>query len=361
MADIIGIDVSHHQGTINWDITKGMGVKYAFIKAGGDSTTGFYKDRMLIRNASECKRVEIPQSYYWYLYPHATGEAQANTYYSYVKDLPRHPKLGLMLDFEEDLWSAAQNTRLVVDFYNRMLYYGMPIEFLYTRAEFLHRESVLNPVWLKMKLFIARYIAAPKPWGNTYDYEWMTPPYYTNWFFWQYSANGNLQGKRYGAESYDIDLSIYNGTEEQWKAFLGETPIPVPPPTPPPTPPVFKKYVKVIREGGQIVRALNDRKMYIGLLPNTTKFIADGMYTDAGIAYFVSGKTMIPVDGCVLLTAGKGGQVKPTGGMAIYPKGKKTFYSGLAPYSLKLIYDGEFETFFTSGEVMFAKSGLQLE
>ena len=42
MAKIKGIDVSHWQGTIDWNKVKAAGIKFAIIKAGGlfNPTTG---------------------------------------------------------------------------------------------------------------------------------------------------------------------------------------------------------------------------------------------------------------------------------------------------------------------------------
>jgi hypothetical protein len=58
------------------------------------------------------------------------------------------------------------------------------------------------------------------------------PAPYTNWNFWQYSADGNGQGAKYGAQSSAIDLDRFNGDEADLQKFMGVDVV-VPPVTPP--------------------------------------------------------------------------------------------------------------------------------
>lgn len=72
-----GIDVSKHQGTINWDaVAADPSVQFAILRAG----YGRYesqKDPTFERNYAECKRLGIPVGAYWYSY--ATTPADAAT------------------------------------------------------------------------------------------------------------------------------------------------------------------------------------------------------------------------------------------------------------------------------------------
>ena len=45
-----------------------------------------------------------------------------------------------------------------------------------------------------------------------------------SWKFWQYWADGNKQGKKYGVGSTDVDLDVYNGTVEELKTELNLAP-----------------------------------------------------------------------------------------------------------------------------------------
>ena len=75
MSILKGIDVSKHQGDINWDKVKADGVQFAILRAG----YGMYEnqiDSKFERNYSECKRVGIPIGVYWYSYAINTNEAE---------------------------------------------------------------------------------------------------------------------------------------------------------------------------------------------------------------------------------------------------------------------------------------------
>lgn len=66
MAGIKGIDVSHWQGTIDWDKVKAAGIKFAIIKAGG-SDAGFYTDSKWEANYMGAKSAGIPIGAYYFV------------------------------------------------------------------------------------------------------------------------------------------------------------------------------------------------------------------------------------------------------------------------------------------------------
>jgi GH25 family lysozyme M1 (1,4-beta-N-acetylmuramidase) len=66
MAKIKGIDVSHWQGTIDWDRVKAAGIKFAIIKAGG-SDAGFYTDSKWEANYTGAKAAGIPIGAYYFV------------------------------------------------------------------------------------------------------------------------------------------------------------------------------------------------------------------------------------------------------------------------------------------------------
>lgn len=60
-----GIDVSKHQGTIDWEKVKASGVEFAMLRAGyGQNNI----DEQFERNADECTRLGIPFGVYWFSY-----------------------------------------------------------------------------------------------------------------------------------------------------------------------------------------------------------------------------------------------------------------------------------------------------
>lgn len=71
-----GIDVSKHQGTIDWDKVKTSNrVDFAILRAGYGREYSQI-DQQFERNYSECKRLGIPCGAYWYSYATTAAEAK---------------------------------------------------------------------------------------------------------------------------------------------------------------------------------------------------------------------------------------------------------------------------------------------
>lgn len=71
-----GIDVSEHQGLIDWNKVKSSGkVDFAILRAGYGKEIS-QVDRQFERNYSECKRLGIPCGAYWYTYAVTADEAK---------------------------------------------------------------------------------------------------------------------------------------------------------------------------------------------------------------------------------------------------------------------------------------------
>ena len=71
-----GIDVSYHQGMINWQVVKETGlVKFAIIRAGFGRYAN-QKDPMFERNFYGAKNAGIPVGAYWYSYAMSVEEAR---------------------------------------------------------------------------------------------------------------------------------------------------------------------------------------------------------------------------------------------------------------------------------------------
>ena len=68
------IDVSYHNGTIDWNAVKVSGIEGAILRCGyGDDIVG-QDDSQWFRNADECTRLGIPFGVY--IYSYAKSEAQ---------------------------------------------------------------------------------------------------------------------------------------------------------------------------------------------------------------------------------------------------------------------------------------------
>ena len=81
MAEEIIIDVSQHQGVIDWNKVKGN-IDGAILRCGyGDDITS-QDDTQYARNLSECERLGIPRGVY--LYSYARTETQAKSELAHI-------------------------------------------------------------------------------------------------------------------------------------------------------------------------------------------------------------------------------------------------------------------------------------
>jgi GH25 family lysozyme M1 (1,4-beta-N-acetylmuramidase) len=70
-----GIDVSKHQGTVNWSHVKADGVEFAIIRAGYGKQAS-QKDTQFENNYAGCKSNGVPVGVYWYSYATTPDEAR---------------------------------------------------------------------------------------------------------------------------------------------------------------------------------------------------------------------------------------------------------------------------------------------
>lgn len=95
------IDVSHHNGTIDWESVKASGIDGAIIRCGFGSDIASQDDEQWKRNADECTRLGIPFGVY--LYSYAKTDAQAKSEAEHVLRLIKGYKLSypVYYDLEE--------------------------------------------------------------------------------------------------------------------------------------------------------------------------------------------------------------------------------------------------------------------
>lgn len=94
---IKGIDVSNHQGLIDWERVKNSGIRFAIIRAGyGRSNI----DESFRRNAEGARKAGIPMGVYWFSYAlsEAGALAEAKQCVSTIRNDP--VKLPVFYDFE---------------------------------------------------------------------------------------------------------------------------------------------------------------------------------------------------------------------------------------------------------------------
>lgn len=114
------IDVSHHNGTIDWEKVKAAGVDGAILRCGYGDNIASQDDKQWKRNADECTRLGIP--FGTYIYSYAKTDAQARSEAEHVLRLVKGYKLSYPVYY--DLEEAGTQSGAV----NRMKIFAEIIE-----------------------------------------------------------------------------------------------------------------------------------------------------------------------------------------------------------------------------------------
>lgn len=203
---ILGMDVSEHNGVIDWDKVKAEGrVKFAMIRCGYGRDMESQDDKYFERNVTEAERVGIPWGTYLYSYALNTESAKSEVEHVLRLLKGKNPQFPVAFDMED------------ADGYKKR--HGMPSNAVLADIcdVFLSEMEKHHPVllyaslyWLNNKLNSPKLERYPKwvaQWsiGCTY-----TKPY----DMWQFTSDGSVAGI-----SGRVDLNYC------YKDYLGPQPI----------------------------------------------------------------------------------------------------------------------------------------
>lgn len=219
---ICGIDVSHYQGTIDWDkVThyENNPIRFVYVKATEGATI---KDECYNRNVMLAKEKGLLVGSYHYFSTKSSAEEQFENFKQTVnKDTQ---DLIPVVDIEEcKYWTADTLHKNLQIFLNEVeaLYGKKPV--LYTMPSFYNRYLVDR--YKDYKIFIAQYGD-----GNP------VLPDGNNWHIWQYTRRGRIDGIRGNVDvnainpECDHNEILLNGLPDTNKstAKKEQTPNPVP-------------------------------------------------------------------------------------------------------------------------------------
>ena len=198
-----GIDVSEHQGRIDWNAVKASGIDFAILRVGfGAPSWGGRVDYQFNRNISECERLGIP--YGVYIYSYAFDNQQAADEASMVINcLSGHnPRLPVYYDLEDSSIIANGRQTGIASraqvFCNRISAAGYEPG-IYANLNWFN--NILTDSVFKSSSWdhwIAQY-------NSQCDYT-------GNYSFWQYKSNGKVPGINGNVDmnyAY-VDVSLYH-------------------------------------------------------------------------------------------------------------------------------------------------------
>ena len=196
-----GIDVSHHQGVVDWTEVAQSGVRFAYIKASEGRTL---RDPRFGRNWAEARRAGIIAGPYHFYSLCVPGAAQAAAFLSAAPP-DSLPSLPPAVDLEFGGNCAARPDQATLErelqaFLTRVEAAWGRRAVIYATRDFydahLRHAFTSNPLWIR----------------NIFT---RPPPSTRDWSLWQCGNRGRIKGIG-GA----VDLNVFNGTEEAFRSFI---------------------------------------------------------------------------------------------------------------------------------------------
>ena len=197
----LGVDVSKHNGNVDWQAVKNAGYgSFALIRAGygGDYTN--QDDPQFERNVNECERLGIPYGVYLYSYALNTNDAkgEVNHILRLLKKVGKHFKYGVWFDMED------------ADGYKKE--HGMPsnstlVDICYTFCLAVEQAGYFTGIyasksWLENQLKSSKLDRFAK-----WLAQWSSKPTYSgSYVIWQYTSSQMINGKRFDANQLIKDF-----------------------------------------------------------------------------------------------------------------------------------------------------------
>ena len=176
-ADVVGIDVSHHQGNIDWQAVARGGVDFVYIKATEGAT---YIDAKFRHNAHEAHKAGLMVGAYHYFRMTSSVDEQFDNF--------KKATLGLsldlipMIDVETSDGKSKKGVQRNLDKFIELIKdeYGVSPMIYGTQRSY---NELCAPKYNHLHLYIGRYgNQPPKLLGNG------------GYTIWQYTENGTVEG-----------------------------------------------------------------------------------------------------------------------------------------------------------------------
>ena len=196
---IFGIDISKHNGKVNWDKLNDQHLDFVFIKATEGQTR---PDPRYIENLKGAKSIKVKVGAYHFFKFNRDGAEQAKNYLSHVNIY--NLNFAPILDVEESgNFTNRNNPKLVMKEIRGFVSYvearSSRKVIIYTNEheynKYIKGNFNNNPIWI-----------------CSLDEE---PPVDRPWLFWQYAHRGEIDGIKGW-----VDLNTFNGGRSEWNSFI---------------------------------------------------------------------------------------------------------------------------------------------
>lgn len=186
-----GIDLSKHNGTVDWNKIKAAGIEFAIIRSGFGRSAPSQKDPQFERNYAEAKRVGMPIGVYHYSYAQSVEQAEMEA--DFVLHILRGKKFEypIYFDIEEktqEKLSMDLCGRMIIAFCSKLEKAGYWAG-IYSYDSFF-KTNVSDDIERRYAVWVARIENIKPSQASTYQ-------------MWQYSWKGKVPGS-----SAETDMNI---------------------------------------------------------------------------------------------------------------------------------------------------------
>lgn len=187
-----GIDVSAHNGDIDFHTIANEGYRFVYIKASEGRT---FRDKRFADNHRKAVAAGLAVGAYHFFRFDVPGEEQAHNLMDAINGKALHLPLAIDVETQSNasFYSSAAITRELRNMVDELSVYGYPL-IIYTNKR--GNNSFINNDFGDCDLWICSFVAPDKVRG---------------WTFWQYSHSGEVKGV-----TGDVDLDVWNGKADNW-------------------------------------------------------------------------------------------------------------------------------------------------
>jgi GH25 family lysozyme M1 (1,4-beta-N-acetylmuramidase) len=194
----LGVDVSHHQGNIDWQAVKKAGIDFAFLRIGyrGYGTEGTMNlDRQFEKNIREAQAAGIDVGVYFFAQAVNEEEAKEEAEFVIAHLQSYDLQLPVVYDPESILDAEARTDNVTAEQFTKNT------KAFCEAIEDAGYDSMIysNMLWEAYQLDLTQLTDIPI-WYADYEMYPQTPYYFT---FWQYSNRANVDGIQ---GSVDMDI-----------------------------------------------------------------------------------------------------------------------------------------------------------
>lgn len=199
-GEVLGCDISYHQGAVNFKTLKNSGLEFVILRAGYGTTV----DKRFITYINDAISAGLHIGIYWFIYAanETVAKQNAEKCDSVIKAYKDKIDMGVWADFEYDSDKKAgyklnvtQRSAIVEKFLSTMSSKGYDVG-NYTNPDYIN-SKFSSELCAKYPCWLARY---SKSYGNMPKIKDKKP------YIWQYTSKE--PGKKHGVSSTYLDMDI---------------------------------------------------------------------------------------------------------------------------------------------------------